>query len=108
VLNNIFYIRYFKVIERLHTIDKVIFINRNKQRNAIILNKIILILQAILSSTYSILKFYNLILKNKYKFFLEKSIKLKVSFIALDVYLFIYLNRKYNNEQDIEKTYFDN
>jgi len=45
-----------------------------------------------LSSIYLILKFYNLILKNKYKFFFKKSIKFKVSFIVLNIYIFIYLN----------------
>lgn len=60
-----------------------------------------------LSIIYLILIRYKFILKNKIKLFLKKSIKLKISLLNLDQYFFIYLDREYNNKEDIKKMYIN-
>jgi len=61
-----------------------------------------------LSIIYLILIRYKFILKNENKLFLKKSIKLKISLLNLDQYFFIYLDREYNNKEDIKKMYINN
>lgn len=88
--------------------SKVIFIDKDKRKNAITSNDIVLILQAILLDTHSTLEFYNFTFENEQELFLEKSIELEISLISLDVYFFVYFDREYNDVQDIKKIYRDN
>jgi len=60
-----------------------------------------------LSTIYSTLIRYKLILKNENKLFLEEIIKLEISLFNLDQHLLIYLDQKYNNKENIEKTYIN-
>ena len=106
ILDDILRIKSIKSTD-FYKCDKVIFINRDRREETDVLNEIVITLQTVLQANNSILNFFNLERFDDHELFILKSTKMNVKLRNLDRHLLIYLNKKFNEQIDIEKIYMN-
>ena len=88
--------------------NKFIFINRDKGKNALKTNNIIVTLQTVIFNDHFILKNFDLSLNNINEIFIFENIELNLKLKDLEKYFLTYFDRNYIEETNIENVYFDN